>query len=265
LSAQPVRRRVSGWVIGLLLGLSLLGNVLLGTALHSAFAKLHWARLFPLGFVPSSAPEPAPAPAPAQTGGVVFWGDSRAHTWAQSGVGSGLEPANQAHGATTSSQLRLWLAQVPAGPRARVAVVQIGINDLHPLGALASQQEAVRRQLQHNLQAIQALLLLRSDHVVLSTLLPPAPVPLFRQTVWHRATLQHIAEANQRIRSAADGQRVWVLDAHALLSGPDGYLLPRYVDPDFFLHLNSAGYVRLNEALAPLLCKLGCCSQPALP
>ncbi len=242
------------WLAALLLA-SLAANAALLFATQSSFAKLHFSRIFPLGY--SEADPQGVSPANEGQVSVAYWGDSRAYSWALAKGGQPWVPVNFAHGSQTSSQTLLQLQSRPVA-KTDYAVVQIGINDLHPLGALPGYQRQITDRLKGNIRAIREALLQRSEVVIFTTIFPPAPPPLLRRASWDARTLDHIEQANELIRGLADGRRVLVLDAHALLRGSGAHIDPGYEDPDFFLHVNPAAYARLNEQLAQLLAR-----QPA--
>lgn len=245
------RPRRALWALGILLAASMALNVALAAALQLSFAKIHFGRIFPLGFVPQTRPEPAPAPGQAS---ITFWGDSRAQMWDKAALAASMSVDSDAHGSMTSTQLLLQLAITPVR-RSDFALVQIGINDLHPLGALGPEKQKALEALRSNIPRLRDRLLERSDVVVLTTIFPPGTVPLARRLSWDPATLEHIDEVNRIIRASADGQRVIVLDAHALLAGPDALMPDRYGDGDFFLHVNREAYAVLNEKLLELLAR----------
>jgi hypothetical protein len=239
------------WLVVLLLA-SLAANAALLFATQSSFAKLHFARIFPLGY---SEADPQDAPAFQENRpSVAYWGDSRAYSWALAADSQRWVPVNFAHGSQTSSQTLLQLQSRPV-VRTSHALVQIGINDLHPLGALPGHQAQITGRLQANIRAIRDALLQRSEVVIFTTIFPPAPPPLIRRPNWDGATLGHIERANELIRGLADGRRVLVLDAHALLRGSGAHIDPGYEDPDFFLHVNPAAYARLNAQLQQLIAR----------
>jgi len=230
------------------LAISVCANVLLLRGLDSAFGSLQFVRVFPLGYAADDRASRAGTAAPW----IAFWGDSRALGWAKSAAIPSSDTLNAAHGGQTSSQLLLQLRTVPT-PRAAVAVVQIGINDLHPLGALAPHRELVLKRLRDNLVDIRDLLRARADTVVLTTVIPPAAVPLARRHAWDPQTEQILLAVNEQIRQLSDGHHVLVLDAHSLLVGPEGKIQKRFEDPDFFLHVNAEAYRVLNEKLLALV------------
>jgi hypothetical protein len=127
--------------------------------------------------------------------------------------------------------------------------VQIGINDLHPLGALSRNKREILQALDSNIVAIRDALLARSDTVILTTIVPPGQVPWIRRFAWDPSTLQYVREANDVVRRSAAHERVRLLDAHAALADPAARLAEKFTDPDFFLHVNPAGYDRLNAEL----------------
>ena len=241
-----------GWIrvlLGLVLLTSLAANAwLLGQA-REGFAKLHFVRVFPLGFV---QPRAEPAPSTPTSVAIVVRGDSRAADWAAQLSERRSDVLNRAHGAQTSMQALLQLRSEPP-LAAQVTVLQVGINDLHPLGTMPRLRERVTQQLHGNLRAMRDELLARSRTVVLSTIVPPGPVPWDRRFDWDPATLDEVRAANQTLRALADGDRVLLLDAAALLADERGLLDPRHVSPDFFLHLNEGAYALLNAELDRLL------------
>jgi lysophospholipase L1-like esterase len=241
--------------VALLAVASVLGNVALVLALHASFVKLQFSRIFPLGH----ANESMSARPPAGLGrSIAFWGDSRSAMWDKAELQTKWRIVDEAHGGTTSSQLRLLLQTLPPN-RTDFSVVQIGINDLHPLGALSAHKAEILKQLRLNIVAIREALLERSDVVIFTTIIPPGPVPLLRRAAWDPLTPEYLREFNQVIRDATDGRRVVLLDASAVLSGADARLEQRYADPDFFLHVNREGYATLNAALMQVL------ERPRLP
>jgi hypothetical protein len=223
-------------------------NVILAYGLAQSFAKLHFSRVFPLGYVDQMQHAASAVDAPS----VAIYGDSRALMWRTTALPANYRLLNAGHGGQTSRQLLLQLEGAGA-VRTTWSVVQTGINDLHPLGALPAHREAIVAGLARNLAAVTDKLLERSDFVVVTTILPPARVPLLRRIFWDQDTLACIAAANAVIRQLGSRSRVFVLDASAALSDPSAYLDPRYADRDFFLHINEQGYAVLNRELSRIV------------
>jgi hypothetical protein len=232
--------------------LSVVLNVFQAHALMNAFADLHFARVFPLGFVP---PEKAPGQDAAEGDAMAIYGDSRALLWNSESLQGRVRIISLGHGAQTSSQLLLQLVSTPA-VRSQYALLQVGINDIHPLGALEMQKAQALANLRLNLQMIVTRLLERSQFVVISTIIPPGPVPLDRRLMWDPKTLEYIEAINHELRNMANGDRILLLDGAVLLGDESGKLRKEYVDSDFFLHLNRAAYDVLNAALLKIIERL---------
>lgn len=233
-------------------------NVWLAAALHHAFRDLQFARIFPLGAPPA-------AESPAGTTGnsrptLAFYGDSRALLWDTQPLAQRFRVVNLAVGAQTSAQLRLQLDSEPH-VASDWAIVEVGINDLHPLGVLGEYRETIVTELDRNLGAIVERLLGRSRCVVIVTIVPPASVPWDRRWVWDRGTFDAVAAANLGIAKLAhsdhNSARIRVLDAARLLVEEGQVLPPRYVSQDSFLHVNGDAYNVLNRALGGILVNTG--------
>jgi lysophospholipase L1-like esterase len=224
-------------------------NIWLICELGRAFGKIQFDRNFPLGFVPPADPEPDSPHAAT----LAVYGDSRAAGWGQYlQADSGLSVENLAHGGITSSQLLLQLSTGRAY-RSRAALVQIGINDLHPLGVLPSSKLAIVGRLHRNLTLIVERLLERSDVVIVTTIFPPARVPFARRLFWDDGTLGFITSANELIRRLARRDRVVLMDASRILKSSSGEILLKYEDRTFYLHVNQRAYEALSAGLLPVL------------
>lgn len=228
---------------------SLAGNVWLAIELHRSFADLQYARVFPLGpkvaVVPHATDDRRPL--------LAIYGDSRALMWDVSELAAKFRVLNLAQGGQTSAQLLAQL-RVRNPVVSDWALVETGINDLHPIGALADREAAIRMQLKEDLAEIVDELRARSRCVIVATLVPPGPPPLERRWVWSNATFDALAETNSWIRGlrAPDGT-LQILDADRLLRGSDGRLAAGFRLAGSFLHVNHAGYDALNRDLRRIL------------
>jgi hypothetical protein len=227
---------------------SLMLNVWLGTLLYRAFADLQLARIFPLGPPEHAQEEPAADLRPT----LVIYGDSRALQWDTAPLTNRVRVVNLAQGGQTSAQLLLQLKGRPP-VLSDWALVQIGINDLHPLGALRPRQQLIVDQLAGDLRAIVMQLRPRSTCIVVTTILPPGHVPLSRRLAWSPDTMELLARNNALIATLADGEHVWALDGDRLLRDGTGFLDRRYRSAEFFLHVNRAAYDVLNRELLRIL------------
>ena len=236
------------WIVAAVALLSIGGNFWLAGRLQQAFADLQWARVFPVGVPPDDVAAPPLSGKPR----LVLYGDSRALHWQTAPFAGRFQIVNLAQGAQTSAQLVLQLATRPP-VTGDWALVEIGINDLHPLGVFAGREALIETRLADNLATIVRTLKARSRCLALVTILPPGPVPLERRATWSPRTLDAIAAANQVLRRLADGQRVLLFDGATLVSDEAHWLATPYRTPDAFLHLNEAGYDVLNRGLQRIL------------
>jgi len=157
-----------------------------------------------------------------------------------------------AHGSITSGQLVLEL-QTQAPVPTDYAVVQIGINDLHPLARSARRSSRSSTGSGRTSCSSGDALLARSKVVVLTTLFRPVACPCRAASPGTRQPCNTCATSTKSYARPPTASAVILLDAHALLSDADSYLADRFVDSDFFLHVNGEAYSRLNERLRQLV------------
>ena len=246
-------------IAGLLLIASLAGNVVLLQLLKESFSKLQFSRIFPLGYSETSPLEVSSLPVGTT---IALFGDSRALLWRDMDLPAGYHLVNEGHGGETSRQLVLQLGQ-GMRPHTTWAVVQIGINDLHPLGVLRSQSDLIVENLRRNLSSIVDELLQTSDNVIVMTIIPPGHVPFWRRPLWHEETLSYLKTTNAFISQLGSRDHVFVLDADAALRDETFSLDHEFQDPDFFLHINRKAYELLNEEIKRLI--LPAVFDPAAP
>ncbi len=127
-------------------------------------------------------------------------------------------------------------------------VIQAGINDLVAGAILGRRDETVRNtidNLDHFVKAAREA----SVEVYLMTVFRPARSPPWRAPFWPEGVAAAVAQVNDAIGAMA-GEGVHVIDADAWLAGEDR-VMPRRHARDT-LHLNEAGYARLNELVKAL-------------
>lgn len=243
-----MRRRLAIVLITAIAGASVALNGWLALLLYRAFADLQYARVFPIG-APAEGRQPTASDARPL---IALYGDSRSLHWNAAALTREYRVQNLAQGGMTSAQLLLELQSRPP-VRSDWAILQIGINDLHPLGALPERTQAIRTQLDSDLSQIVAALKGRSACVIVATIIPPGPTPIVRKLTWDDATLEAIAAANGAVAAQAEPGRVWVLDAHKLLRDDTGRLAARFRLAGSFLHVNSQAYDVLNREVLSIL------------
>jgi len=217
------------------------------------FIKLQKLRTFPIGEISENTNKLPINPH------VIMLGDSRLSMW-DTGYNSSsylrfsesftLPVKNMAIGGTTSSQTLLRVKSLPWSNSLRhTAIIQSGINDIHWLGVEDKPtQKLIIAQLKKNLLEMVSYLEYHNQKVIIMTLFPPGKVPLVRRMFWAQKSMEWIEDINQYIHQLSSSN-VIVWDVSNILSTQGGYLSPKYIDPDFFLHINKRAYKKLSENL----------------
>jgi lysophospholipase L1-like esterase len=219
---------------------------------QSHYQRLSRIRLDPLGLRRYSTEPETQQGASTRRPLVVFFGDSRAASWPAPLVPQ-LDFSNRGIPGETSAQA-LYRADYHLQPlQPALVVVQVGVNDLTLIAALPGEREAIVAGCQENIRGIVQRATSLGARVVLTTIFPSARMTGEDRLYWSDEATAAIQEINAFLR-ALQGDGVTVFDAYAVLAGDDGEIRPEYsVD---LLHINEAGYRRLNQELAPLLLSL---------
>ncbi len=225
-----------------LLLLSLAGNAYLWRLSETLYTRIALLRQDPF-----ELDKIDPGSARTQRPQWMVFGDSRARQWPVPSGWQDSEFVNAGIGGQTSTQV-LGRYEAHVQPlRPRHLLVQVGINDIKLVGLSAAPAAAVVARYQDNIQALVEKTQADGIQLVLTTVFPPAQPSLLRRRMWNPAASAALAQINGFLETlVAPGVRV--VDAAALLARPDGFLDAAYAAD--FLHLNAAGYRRLNQALA---------------
>jgi lysophospholipase L1-like esterase len=178
---------------------------------------------------------------------LVFFGDSRARDWPVPAA-AGFAFLNRGIGGNTTRQVleRIEEQIAPLNPRA--IVLQVGINDLKMIPLEPETRDAIVARCKDTIRSIVEKLAGLGASVILTNVFPTGEPPADR--VWSGDVAIAVVEVNAYLGSLA-GSGVTLLDAHTALVGEDGKTLPGYSRD--LMHLNSAGYARLNTMLIPVL------------
>jgi len=181
---------------------------------------------------------------------VVLFGDSRIAFWSPGlDLRSSARIANRGIEGETTEQMSLRFENDVLALRPNVVVIQAGINDLVGASLVRGDvRNAIVERCVANLTGFAQRAAGRGIDVVLLTIIPPARPPLYRWLVWDSAIWDIVDSVNDRIASAASDGHVSVVDSRAALMS-NGSWNPGVTRDT--LHLAAAGYVRLNEMLAP--------------
>jgi lysophospholipase L1-like esterase len=183
---------------------------------------------------------------------VVFYGDSRAQCWFPPGRPLPFDFATRAIAGQTTTQVlhRLPIDVLPLRPE--VIVLQVGVNDLKCIAFFRQLERTIIKECKSNISKIVAQSLDVGATVVLTTIFPIGPIPLYRRPFWSDAVRDAVREVNHDLVSLGS-ERVVILDSYALLERGGAVATPYALDP---LHINKAGYDHLNSHLADVLLRL---------
>lgn len=239
-------------LIGLLLtmlGGSAALNFLLYRQAKTYYFELNQTRLDPLGlaYYPISQTE-----APTAQFRVVFFGDSRAASWTPPEV-NGYEFINRGIPSQTSVQASQRFIAHVATLKPDLVIVQIGINDLKTIALFPERKADIIASCQANIQRIVTEARQTEATVILTTIFPTGNVPLARRPFWSDEIDRAIQEMNAYIATLAD-ERTLVFDTFPVLADRNGVVLQQYQKDE--LHLNSQGYMALNQDLAQLISRI---------
>lgn len=240
-----------------LLVISLGFNYYLVKRYRHAYRELSRVTLDPLG-LNQFAPEPTAVPEAGDGKLMIFFGDSRAAAWPSPEVDHAVFVHRGVNG-QTSAQAALRYTVDTAPLRPDVVIVQVGINDLRVIPALGDDSTAVTAATAAtavNIRHIVEQAAAGGAIVVLTTIFPVQTPPWQERMFWSEAVLTAVTAVNQDIRAQAT-DRILVLDAYALLVNDNGELADAYAQD--YLHLNAAGYRRLNDALRDVLAQKPYC------
>jgi len=180
---------------------------------------------------------------------VVFAGDSLVEGWAMPPRLPGRKILNRGISCDTTNGLHERLLRDVVVHKPKIAVILIGVNDLHLLSSLPTWDRA--RQVAINVPSL-AVRLRGHDIKPLVLSLLPVRVPLPGLPV---------SEANRTIRDLnADLRRdcrqmgAAFFDANRVVADGRGWLKEEFTEDG--LHLNFTGYQHLNRLLAPELKRL---------
>lgn len=244
------------WILLLssLLLASLAGNVWLTLKVMDYKGRLLLAREFP---------DPAPLRV-EKDGRTLAWlaGDSRIKALRLPETPARKVVNRGSGGFTVRETLDRFRADLAAGSRPDVLIIQAGINDVLSAGynrpsrltPASAPRPAPERIMEECLASLKKLVTASREagcRVILLTVFPPGPYSLRDRLFWTGELEARVTQLNDGLRRLS-GAGVTILDAAALLA-PDGRTKAEYsLDA---LHLNAAGYAVLTAALESELAK----------
>ena len=231
--------------VSIFLLLSVTANILLYERAKQYYFQLNAAHLDPLGLRVFADTSPAIQP-PV----IVFFGDSRAAQWIAPGQVKNVTFVNRGIGNQTTAQIlgRFGAHVTPLHPQ--IIVIQAGVNDLKTIPLFPEQKEEILHNCKANLKQIVDLSISTGAQVVVTTIFPLGKLPLERRPFWSNDVGIAIEDVNAFLETLENDQ-VTIFETNRVLANSEGIVFPEYrLD---FLHLNSAGYDALNDAIYELL------------
>ena len=180
---------------------------------------------------------------------VVFFGDSRAFSWISPEINN-YEFINRGIGGQTSLQTSSRFAYHVNSLQPDIIIIQIGINDLKMIGLFPDRRDEIVANCKKNIQRIVEDTRKIGAVAIVTTIFPVGEVPIQRQPFWSDDITKAVKEVNAYIATLA-GEKTLIFDAFKLLADNQGIILSEYKDDE--LHLNTKGYILLNQNLVPLL------------
>jgi len=244
-------KRYASYILGIILilcGLSMTANIIFLLKESESFKKLQFSRIFPLGYISYENK----IQGNSQATRLIFLGDSRSQMWDTSSLEADYGVINIGHGGQTSSQV---LLQIKSNlfPEGKFVILQVGINDIHPIGAFRDLKPLIIKNCKENISEIVKHLKSEGYKTIATTLFPPYKIPISRWFFIDEQFYDIISDINNFIKNLADNRDIFVIDACNILRSNENILQEKYRDHDFFLHVNKDAYMVLNEELRKVI------------
>lgn len=181
---------------------------------------------------------------------VLFFGDSRAAAWPDPDMDDRFVFVNRGIDGQSSAQTAQRFLTHASSVQPDIIVVQVCVNDLWRIPVFPQEKETIIQVCQDNLGQIVNESRELGATVLLTTIFPVQDPPLTQRMYWSSDVHEGIETVNTFINELA-AEDVVVMDAYELLVDENGRLQNQYASD--YLHLNKAGYQKLNELLAELL------------
>jgi lysophospholipase L1-like esterase len=224
-----------------LLALSLLLNVVLIQKYYQQYIRLRTERsVFYY--------RPTPMTHSDQTY-ILFLGDSRIQQWKPLPDFQGAEILNLGCAGATSSELVEQMERMEYPKHIRLAVIEIGINDLTVIGLTPQRKDLIVSECKSNITRSIEILRQKNIPVFLLPVFPAGKIGWLRSFVWSKEIDNAVRDVNQHLLSLkAEG--VILTDCSEMI-GTNGRIREEYARDA--LHLNSQGYQRLDDIVVSLI------------
>ncbi|MEZ4714450.1 MAG: GDSL-type esterase/lipase family protein [Caldilineaceae bacterium] len=188
---------------------------------------------------------------------ILFLGDSRAKAWPAPALSHPAIFLNRGVGFDTSRQVLQRLSAHVTPLRPQIVLLQAGINDCKALLLAPPNHAIMVQETLATLRQIAEQICEVGAHLVLTTIFPVAAPNTGSNAFWGAnqpdaaaRVRDAVAQINRGLM-ALNAADITIFDAAPLLQNTDGWLDPAYARDE--LHINTAGYQKLNQVLGPLL------------
>lgn len=184
--------------------------------------------------------------------GLWIIGDSRAASWETAQLGFiRTGSSNLGIRGQTSKQAFERFSNDLERSRPYCVLIQVGINDLKSIGLL--EETSITRNCILNTLQILETCKAHNIEAIYSSIFPPGDIELFRRPFWDPTTIDSLRRVNDEIkRYCLENGFIW-FDTYKIL---ENQARPGTVKKDYqsdYLHINTAGYNLISDALQHLL------------
>ncbi|WP_293129384.1 GDSL-type esterase/lipase family protein, partial [Microcoleus sp. bin38.metabat.b11b12b14.051] len=208
----------------LVLGSSIILNILLFSRAKQYYRELNQTRLDPLGL--NDHPIDAQPVTNTKQTRVVFFGDSRAASWIAPNLNQ-YEFINRGIGSQTSVQTLQRFTYHVSSLKPKIIIIQVGVNDLKTIPLFPERRNAIVANCQGSIKRIVEESRKLGAVVIVTTIFPVGEVPLERKVFWSDDISRAIKEVNAYIATLAEEKTI-VFDTFPILGDSQGMILPKY-------------------------------------
>ena len=181
-------------------------------------------------------------------------GDSRIGRWDQDLLASDIMVANLGIEGQTSSQVYYRFKNYLEIDTPELVIVEVGINELKVIGLDKNLKKSIIDNYYGNIEAMISVCAKNDIQMILINVFPVGKIELVRRLVWNSSVSETIMEANDKLKSYCDNNRVFYFDAYTLLTDNGETVNPEYQAD--FLHINRKGYEVLSRELIKQIHKI---------
>lgn len=246
MSSQSPTQLIIIIALVVLLGLSAAANIVLFGKAKDYYTREQHVRLTAVNRLYATENKHLNAPLKEQTR-IILFGDSKCSQWSPLPNWENCEIINRGIGGETTAQIKERLIEDVINLKPQLVVFQAGVNDIKAIGVLPEQQDKITDDCVANISYICHTLNEHGIKVILTTIMPPAPIELARTPLWSEKVNQSVDTANTKLRKLASDQTILFDCDKYFRQGK--HIQAKYSHDT--LHLNQTGYQHWNQSLSP--------------